>query len=432
VSRTGTALRRFAWLLGTPALLAGMVAGPLSPAAQGADGYKGTFGAVAAADAVRVTWIVPHAPASDTVLDLGGPSAQATLDSIGGSQAFASFPYPGENTVTAPALIAGASGGKINLPSYPFWVGSAYPVAPKAESGSGPYAIKAESTDTSSESSASVGLDSNGQASLGLAKSHALTVSAPDGVTADAATQVTGFAAGPLRIGQVVSSAKAVFTADGMVQRTADTRITGVMVGDTPVAFTDKGLVVGSSPVPADPKPISDALAQAKIGLEYMPRQDTDTGVVAPAIRVTQKDDSGGSITYVLGRTSAFAQGAGTLEPPSSSSDGDAATTGAAGPASDGAPSSDPASAFAAPSPTAAEAATVGIGLPTSFVLPDSGSDAATGAPGSAGLGSAGMGASAVSAAAPTVVRLASGNGVAGAPARDTRRGAAPRQMCVL
>jgi len=224
-------MRRFARLLGAPALLAGMVVGPLSPAAHGADGYKGTFGAVASADAVRVTWIVPHAPASDTVLDLGGPSAQASLDSIGGSQAFASFPYPGENTVTAPALIAGASGGQINLPSYPFWVGSTYPVAPKAESGSGPYSIKAESTDTSSESSASVGLDSNGQAALGLAKSHASAVSAPDGVTADAATQVTGFAAGPLRIGQVVSTAKAVFSAAGMVQRTADTRITGSISG---------------------------------------------------------------------------------------------------------------------------------------------------------------------------------------------------------
>jgi hypothetical protein len=177
-------MRRGGMLLGTALL----VAGSLGPPAAGADGFSGTFGAVAAADAVRVTWIVPHAPASDTVLDAGGPSAQATLDSIGGSQAFASFPYPGENAVTAPALVAGASGGQINLPAYPFWVGSTYPVAPKSESSSGPYAIKAESTDTSSASSASVGLDSNGQGSLGLARSSASTVAAPDGVTSQANT----------------------------------------------------------------------------------------------------------------------------------------------------------------------------------------------------------------------------------------------------
>ena len=422
-------MRRLARLFGASALLAAMVAGPLSPAAHGADGYKGTFGAVASADAVRVTWIVPHAPASDTVLDFGGPSAQATLDSIGGSQAFASFPYPGENTVTAPALIAGASGGKINLPSYPFWVGSAYPVAPKAEYGSGPYAIKAESTDTTSESSASVGLDSNGQGSLGLARSHASTVSAPDAVTADAATQVTGFAAGPLRIGQVISTAKAVFSADGTVQRTADTKITGAMVGDTPVAFTEKGLVVGSSPVPADPKPIEDALAQAKIGVEVMPRQDTDSGVVAPALRVTQRDDAGQSITYVLGRTFASAQGAGTLETPAATDDstaspspssdraggegtGDTATTDtvSAGPVPDTATS------FAVPSSTAAGEG-VSLDVPTSFVLPDPAPAAGSAAGGSGSGATAGT-------PAPTVVQLASGS-VAAPQARDTRRMAA-------
>ncbi|MDQ1492989.1 MAG: hypothetical protein QOJ23_5503 [Actinomycetota bacterium] len=432
-------MRRHALRLGSPFVLAGLVAatvaGPLSLSAHGADGYHGTFGAVAAGDAVRVTWIVPHAPASDTVLDFGGPSAQVTLDSIGGSQAFASFPYPGENAVSAPSLVAGASGGKINLPSYPFWVGSTYPVAPKAESGSGPYAIKAESTDTSSTSSASVGLDSGGQGSLGLARSSASAVSAPDGVTAQAATEVTSFAVGPLKIGQVLSTAKAVFSTDGTVTRTADTRVTAAMVGDTPVAFTDKGLVVGSSPVPADPKPISDALAQAKIGLEYMPRQDTDTGVVAPAIRVTQRDDSGGSITYVLGRTSAFAQGAGTLEPPSSSSSsssssGDAATDASGAGASQGSPppaspgNTDPATSFAVAPPTSVEEATGGIAVPTSFVLPDSGADtlAGTTRSGSGGLDPA---ARTPAAAAPTVVRLASGNGVAGRPARDTRRVAA-------
>ncbi len=323
-------MRRGLWF-GAPVLLAGLVVGPLGlSSAQGADGFAGTFGAVASADAVRVTWIVPHAPASDTVLDFGGPSAQATLDSIGGSQAFASFPYPGENAVTAPALIAGASGGQINLPSYPFWVGSTYPVTPKAESGGGPYAIKAESTDTSSTSSASVGLDSSGQAALGLAKSQASTVAAPDGVTSQASSEITAFAVGPLKIGQVISSAKAVF-ANGTVTRDAATKVNGAMVGETPVAFTEKGLVIGSSPVPADPKPIVDALAAAKIGVEFMPRQDTETGVVAPTIRVTQRDDAGQSITYVLGRTSAFAQGEGaeepvTADPPDESSTSSVAT----------------------------------------------------------------------------------------------------------
>jgi hypothetical protein len=193
------------------------------------------------------------------------------------------------------------------------------------------------------------------------------------------------------------------------------------MVGDTPVAITEKGLVVGSSPVPADPKPIEDALAQAKIGVEIMPRQDTDTGVVAPALRVTQRDDAGQSITYVLGRTFASATGAGTLDAPAAS---DSATSSGAssssdqtgGVGADTAPAGRPAS-FVAPPATAAEEASAGVEVPTSFVLPDP-------APVGAGASNATSG-SGESATAPTVVRLASGNGLAGAPARDTRRAAA-------
>ena len=389
--------RRRLWF-GAPVLLAGLVVGPFGLSAHGADGFAGTFGAVASADAVRVTWIVPHAPASDTVLDFGGPSAQAALDSIGGSQAFASFPYPGENAVTAPALIAGASGGQINLPSYPFWVGSSYPVAPKAESGSGPYAIKAESTDTSSTSSASVGLDSGGQAALGLAKSQASTVATPEGVTSQASSEVSAVAVGPLKIAQVVSTAKAVFNGQ-TVTRAADTKVIGAMVGETPIAFTDKGLVVGSSPVPADPKPVMDALAAAKIGVEFMPRQDTDTGVVAPTIRVTQKDDAGQSITYVLGRTSAFAQGEGT-DTPAATTPSDESSTPSAGEGEAAAVTAAP----EGPAPLARAAAEAvpetidAIDAPVSFVLPEPAEIPIAAAP-----------APAVSPPAPTVIQLASG-----------------------
>jgi hypothetical protein len=424
-------MRRTIALLGIPAVMA-VVAGPLSLAARGADGFNGTFGAVAAADAVRATWIVPHAPASDTVLDVGGPSAQAALDSIGGSQAFASFPYPGENAVTAPALIAGASGGKLNLPAYPFWVGSTYPVSPKAESGSGPYAIKAESTDTSSTASASAGLSSNGQGSLGLARSAASTTAAPDAVTSEATTEITAFAVGPLKIGQVLSSAKAVFSQAGTVTRAADTQVTGMMVGDTPVALTSKGLVVGSSPVPADPKPIEDALAQAKIGLEYMPRQDTDNGVVAPTVRVTQHDDSGGSITYILGRASAFAQGEGS-EAPAAAPAGNAATS-TDRPDSGPAPAAGPAPGPAPLAPVAAadpgRQAEGQVDVPTSFVLPDAPAvpvPVPAPAPGELGAGAAsGPFVAGTGPPASTVVQLAS-NGVtrvAGAAQDDSRRAA--------
>jgi hypothetical protein len=399
-------------------LLALMVGGPLSVAAQGAEGFHGTFGALASADAVRVTWLVPHAPVSDTVFDAGGPSAQATLDSLGGSQAWAAYPYPGENVVTGPAVIAGASGGQINLPAYPFWVGSDYPTTPKAESGNGAYGIKAESTDTSSVGSATVGLASDARGAVGLARSVASTIAEPDHVTAEATTEVTAFAVGPLRIASVVSKAKTVYSATGEITRDADTQITGAKVGDTPVMLTAQGLVVGSSAVPANIKPIADALAQAKIGLEFMPRQDSDTGVVAPAVKVTQRDDSGGSITYVLGRTSAFAQGEGTEAPAAAvpadeSSTSSAAQPEAAAPAvapEPAAPPGDP-----APLARAAEASpvtTAGQDAPVSCVLPEP-------------AGTAVDRPTAMAPPTPTVVQLASErNGTVANSGRGRRRAA--------
>lgn len=297
-----------------PIVLAGVVSGPLTGPAMGAETFDGTFGALAAADAVRVTMKVPHAPASDTVLDAGGPSAQAVLDSVGTSQAYASFPYPGENAVTAPALIAGASGGAINLPAYPFYVNSAYPLVPAAEAGGGPYSIKAESDETSSIGTASVGLAIEGQGAIGHAKSVASTISSAEAVTAEGTTEVTSFAIGPLQFGQVLSHAKAILGKDGSLTREADTQVVGASVGDTPVALTSEGLVVAGSPQAIDVAPIQDVLEQAKITVELMPKQEADSGVVAPAVRVTQRDDAGSSITYVLGGVAVFAQGAGTPE----------------------------------------------------------------------------------------------------------------------
>lgn len=304
-----------------PVVLAGVVAGPLSGSAIGAESFEGTFGALAVADAVRITMKVPYAPASDTVLDVGGPSAQAVLDSVGTSQAYASFPYPGENAVTAPALVAGASGGSINLPAYPFYVGSVHPIVPTAEAGGGPYSIKAESDEASSTGTASVGLAVEGQGAVGQARSVASTMSSAESVTAEGSTEVTSFAVGPLQLGRVVSRAKAVLDADGNLTRESDTRVIGALVADTPVALTPEGLVVGGSPQAVDATPVQELLAQAKITVELMPEQEMDGGVVAPAVRVTQRDDAGSSITYVLGGVAVFAEGAGTPEDVAESGD---------------------------------------------------------------------------------------------------------------
>jgi hypothetical protein len=349
------------------------VAGPLSGPAGGEEAFGGTFRAVASADGVRTTLLVPHAPLSNTVMDMGGPSAQATLDTSGTSQAFASFPYPGENVVTAPGIVAGASKGQINLPAYPFYVLSDRTTGSKQEFGSGPFTLKAESTDTSSSSAATVGVEVEGQGAAGLAKSQASTISKAEVVTAEAKSESTSFSLGPLRLGQVISTAKVELAAGGALTRSADTRVIGAMVGDTPVALTPQGLVVGNTPVPSDPAPVQQALAQAQITVELMPRQEVPTGVVAPTVRVSRQDESGMVITHTFGAAVAQVEGSpaesdflGAVTPPTEAT-------------GEYAPSAEPGSAESSTSPTDAASSdglmpSVDVGSPSSYSGASSGS----------------------------------------------------------
>ena len=70
--------------------------------------------------------------AVDTFIDGGGPVAQSILDGLGNSQSFASLPYPSDNAISGPGLVAGLT-GLPSPPPYPFYVNSSYPTQEKAE-----------------------------------------------------------------------------------------------------------------------------------------------------------------------------------------------------------------------------------------------------------------------------------------------------------
>src|SRR5438067_4011592 len=107
-------------------------------------GAAPSYSGVAAADAVRVTVVVPGAPLSSSLFDGGAWSSQAVMTSSGSSEAFASNPYPGESIVTLPGTLAGA--GVAGVPEYPLYAGSSYPQKPHAEVGHGPFRLAADST----------------------------------------------------------------------------------------------------------------------------------------------------------------------------------------------------------------------------------------------------------------------------------------------
>ncbi|HVW32106.1 MAG TPA: hypothetical protein VHL53_06170, partial [Acidimicrobiia bacterium] len=274
--------------VGAVALLGPVAAWPVRPAA-GEGRFSGTFSAVAAADAVRVTLVQPGVTLTKTLVDLGGPSAQSSVNSLGESRAFASYPYPGDTVIATPGLLRGA--GNIPAPAYPLYAASDYPAVPEDEAGDGPYALRAQSSDATSESTATVGLRIDGLGDLGLSRSESRAVAAADGVRAHARTETSAFSVGPLRIGHVLSTADTVLGRDGQLTRRAETVITGAMVGNAPVESTAGGLsVAGAAGPAADFSALNTALAGAGITVEVLPKSETASGVTSPALQVTSKD----------------------------------------------------------------------------------------------------------------------------------------------
>jgi hypothetical protein len=285
----------------------GPIGGWVRPAA-GAGGFSGTFSAVAGADSVRITLVQPGITLTKTLVDFGGPSAQASVNSLGESRAFASFPYPGDTAIAAPGLLRGA--GSIPAPAYPLYVGSDNPAVPRQEAGDGPYKMAAESTDSASKSLANIGLRIEGLGDLGLSRSESSVESTAEGVAAHARTETSAFSVGPLRIGHVVSVADTVLGQDGLLTRNASTSVVGAMVGNAPVEITAAGIsVAGAAGPAADLNAVNEALKGAGVTVELLPKGETSTGVTSPALRITSQDKSGSAITYVLGRASASVEG---------------------------------------------------------------------------------------------------------------------------
>src|SRR2546428_735047 len=90
------------------AVLAVAGSAPLLPGR--AQGENGVYRAVANADGTRVTVSAPGYLLVNTLFDTGAPTAQAVVDGLGNSRAFASYPYPGDTVVAAPGLVKGNGG----------------------------------------------------------------------------------------------------------------------------------------------------------------------------------------------------------------------------------------------------------------------------------------------------------------------------------
>jgi hypothetical protein len=97
--------------VGAALVLVGLVVVPIRAAAL----TTGSFSGTASAQGVQVNLAIPDYLIVQNFLDGGGPTAQASLDSLGTSQSLASFPYPGETGAAVTGLIGILTG--LSLPS---------------------------------------------------------------------------------------------------------------------------------------------------------------------------------------------------------------------------------------------------------------------------------------------------------------------------
>jgi hypothetical protein len=279
----------------------------------GADGSGGlAFRASAEAAAVRMTMTVANGPGTNDPIDVPGPISHAAVNSLGSSSAFASFPYPGDAGVTVPGLLPAVVPGAPSVPPYPIYAKSEYPIVPKAGQAAGAVNLSAESTQTASKAAGSAGPQGDGPGSM---SSEASVAEINETAVATSKAVVAAFAAGPLTIGRVVSTASVTLLADGTLRRKSGLELSGIRIGDQTVGLSSSGFVAPGTgmPFPAGAQDqLRSALAGGGMTVEFLPEHQTDDGVVSAGLRIRQERDMPNghdALTWVIGQSTASAVG---------------------------------------------------------------------------------------------------------------------------
>ncbi|MDQ1492203.1 MAG: hypothetical protein QOJ23_4717 [Actinomycetota bacterium] len=273
-----------AWI----AVVAGVVAALTVPVPAGAEfGSASAFTATANARLVQVTFTAKPPIGVDPLLDPGAATAQAQVDSLGVSQAFASSTYPGQSVLTADGSLSTVTDGRVGseeIPEYPFIASSAYPSRPTDSVEAGPLTMRAESSS----------LSSAGLATDGLGQAVARAGTEPSTLEASASAE-TRF--GSLRLGKLVqvsgvhSFAAARQEPSGQLQTTSLFEVAGLQVLGTAVSVGPHGLVLGGRPAaPVAPDSgltaLLGALKERGVELSVFPERKVPGGVQAGGLEV--------------------------------------------------------------------------------------------------------------------------------------------------
>jgi hypothetical protein len=311
-------------LFGLGGLFAGAIGTGGPAAAEGGCENLPEYSALASATGARTDVALQGqlVPGADAAL----PAAQALLDSVEGSRAFAGAPYssaasdnvgagsgaPGGIPGIGPAL--GPALAPFFVPnSVPVFAVSSHPTTPSASKPVPGGNIEAKSAAQSSEARAVLGSASEQSAIAATNSTGKVVCTAESSLEAVAANATSGInIANTLRISSVQSHAKVVVDQDGKRTLEGSMSIDGAAVNGQAVAITEKGIVVGTAATPL-PDTVTPALKAAGIEVQYVTSEkDESTGsVMSPGlvVRLTQTVPSLGPVTYTYSFGRALARG---------------------------------------------------------------------------------------------------------------------------
>lgn len=242
-----------------------------------------TYSALAEATGTRLIFTNESIPLN-VAPQIQGPTASAKQNSLQQSDAYAAFPYPGEEVAGVPGVVGGVAG--VPLPAYPFVISTSFGDGARQLSYPG-IELRSESAESLTQATATGGSTGAGAtSSVRIARDG-------DAIVAKATTD-----ADALRIGDTVvirglhATASAARDSAGKLTRTSTLAFSSLTVPGLVVSAQDAKFTVtsGTGAPSATDVPVSDvvkALTQAGYPTTYQAAKDTPDGIVGASLQIT-------------------------------------------------------------------------------------------------------------------------------------------------
>ncbi len=308
-------MRTLSRLLGSAAVA--LIIGLSCPPVVGAQAVPlpDSYTISARADGFLMEYFLPQTPLVGTgggLVDVSSASAQALVNSLGRSTAYASAPYPGEILVGLPGLANGLGAGDLPpVPDYPLYVNADYPAEPARRAELGPYVLAAESGEIASSGSMTVGVSSTDDLKIGAVNATADSwIDESSGLLVAEAWSASDpiSIGGLLSIGKIETHARMEAMPGEAPEVVASIDLGTISIAGVKVGLTQDGFEV-AGPLPGvSAAVLTDLLASADITFEVVPAVKTDTTYVSEGLRIEYGAEVPAvgtvRVSFLLGRVS--------------------------------------------------------------------------------------------------------------------------------